>query len=59
MQDGSEVGGSWTLWLVHPTGTPTQSSEEQSEQPTESQFMWYLEAKDCRRHWKTDDKEIV
>ena len=59
MQDGSEVGGSWTHWLVHPTGTPTQSSEEQSEQPMESQFIRYLEAKDCRGRCKTDDKEIV
>ena len=38
-EDGGEVGGSWTHLLVHPTVIPTQSSEEKSEQPTESQLI--------------------
>ena len=57
-EDGGEVGGSWTHLLLHPTGIPSRSSEEQSEQPMESQLIWSLEAKDCRRCLKTDGKEI-
>ena len=44
-KDGSEVGETWTHLLMHPTGTPSQSSEEQSEQPMESQLIWSLEPK--------------
>ena len=29
LENGSEVGGSWTHLLEHPTGTPSWSSEEQ------------------------------
>ena len=57
-EDGSKVGGSWTHLLTHPTATPRQSSEEQSERPMESQLIWSLEAKDWRGHLKTDGKEI-
>ena len=30
MEDGGEVGGSLTYLLMHPTGTPSHSSEELS-----------------------------
>ena len=53
-EDGSEVGGSWTHLLLHPTGTPSQSSKEQSEQPTEFQLIWSLKAKGYKGHLKTD-----
>ena len=52
-EDGSEVGGSGAQFSLFPAGTPSQSSEEQSEQPTESQLIWSLAAKNCRGQWKT------
>ena len=58
-EDGGEVGGDWIHLLMHPTGTTSQFSEEQSEQPTESQLIWSLDAKDCRGDLKTDTKEIT
>ena len=57
-EDGGEVGGSWAHLLLHLSGTPSHSSEEQSEQPMESQLIWNLGAKDCRGRLKTDCKEI-
>ena len=42
--------------LVDQTGTPTWSSEEQSEQPTESQLIWPLETKECKGHLKMGSK---
>ena len=61
MEDGSEVGGSRAQFSLFPAGTPSRSSEEQNEQPMESQLIWSLEAKNCRGHKKkkTDDNVIV
>ena len=59
LEDGSKVGGSGTLLFLHPTGTPSQSSEEQSEQPTEFQLIQSLEAKGCRGLLKTNGKEVL
>ena len=59
-ENGGEVGGSWTHLLVHPTGPPSQSSEEEhSEQPMEFQLIWSLEAKDCRGCLITSCKDIL
>ena len=44
LEHGGKVGGSWTHLLVHPTGTPSWFSVEQSKQPMGSQLIWSLEA---------------
>ena len=38
LEDGGEVGGSGAQFSLCPAGTPSQSSEEQSEHPMESQL---------------------
>ena len=38
-EDGGEVGGSGALFSLYPAGIPSQFSEEQSEQPMESQLI--------------------
>ena len=38
-KDGGEVGGSRATFSLCPAGTPSPSSEEQSEQPIESQLI--------------------
>ena len=57
-KDGGEVCGSRAQFSLCPAGKPSQSSEEQSEQPMESQLILSLEAKDCRRCLKTDSKRV-
>ena len=59
MEDGREEGGSKAQFSLCPTGTPSWSSEEQSEQPMESQLIWSLEAKNCGEYWKRDSEEIA
>lgn len=44
---------------MHLTETHSQSSEEQCEQPTQSQLIGSLEAKSRRRCLKTCGKEIL
>ena len=39
MEDDSEVGGSRAQFFLCAAGTPSQSSEEQSEQPMESKLV--------------------
>ena len=45
MEDDSKIGGSEVHFPLHMGGTPSRSSEEQSEQPMVSQHIWRLEAK--------------
>ena len=53
-EDKGKVGGNRAQFSLCPAGTPSWSSEEQGEQPMESQLIWSLIAKNCRGHWKTD-----
>lgn len=58
-EDGIEVGDSRAQFSLCVAGTPSRTSEEQSEQSAESQLIRSLEAKDCRGHWKTNSEEIT
>ena len=58
-KDGGEVGGSGVHFPLSTSGTPSWSSEEQSEQPTESQHIWKLEAKTVKDIEKSGSKEIA
>ena len=55
---GSKVGGNRVHFPLCTSETPSQSSEEQSEQPTVSQHLWRLEAK-LEGIEKSDSKEIA
>ena len=39
-QDGGEIGGSRVHFSLHMGETPSQYTEEQSEQPTVAQCLW-------------------
>ena len=51
-EDGSEISGNGVHFPLQVGGTPSQSSEEQSEQPTESQLICSLVAKKLQRTLK-------
>ena len=57
MEDDSKIGGSGVHFPLHMGGTPSRSSEEQSEQPMVSQHIWRLEAKTVEDIEKSGSKE--
>ena len=57
LEDGGKIGGSRLHFPVCMGGTPSQSSEKQSEQPMVSQHVWRLEAKSVEDNEKSDGKE--
>ena len=48
LEDGGQVGGSWTHLLVPPARIFGWSSDKRPEQSTESQMIWIFEAKEYR-----------
>ena len=58
-EDGSEISGNGVHFPLQVGGTPSQSSEEQSEQPMVSQCIGRLEAKIIEDIEKSEGKEIA